>query len=49
VGPLSRLLAEVDPELQARARLAVEQALAAIDGPDGISLQGSVWLVSARA
>jgi SAM-dependent methyltransferase len=49
VGPLSRALAEVDPEIQSRVRVAVAQALRPVDGPEGISLKGSIWLVSARA
>ena len=49
VGPLSRLLAEAGPDLHARARSAVAEALKSFDGPDGVSLTGSIWLVSARA
>jgi hypothetical protein len=49
VGPLSRALAEVDPDLKSRVRAAVAQALKTVDGPDGVSLRGSIWLVSARA
>jgi SAM-dependent methyltransferase len=48
VGPLSRALAEVDPEIQSRVRVAVAQALKPVDGADGVSLTGSIWLVSAR-
>jgi SAM-dependent methyltransferase len=49
VGPLSRMLAEVDPETRARARAAVAQALQAVEGPDGFSLRGSIWLLVALA
>jgi SAM-dependent methyltransferase len=49
VGPLARALAEADPSLYARARQAVRQALAPHDGPEGVSLNASIWLVSARA
>ncbi len=49
VGPLARVLAEADAELHARARQAVRQALMSHDGPEGVSLNASIWLVSARA
>jgi SAM-dependent methyltransferase len=49
VGPLSRMLSEVDPETRSRARAAVAQALQAIEGPNGFTLRGSIWLVVARA
>ncbi|WP_428487787.1 class I SAM-dependent methyltransferase [Rhodopila sp.] len=49
VGPLARLLAEADPDLRAAACQAVATALSPHDGVDGITLQGSIWLVSARA
>jgi SAM-dependent methyltransferase len=48
VGPLSRALAEVDPDIKSRIRAAVAQALQSFDGPNGISLRGSIWLASAR-
>lgn len=48
VGALARVLAEVDDPLRLRVRMAVAEALRAHDGPDGVSLGGSVWLVSAR-
>jgi SAM-dependent methyltransferase len=47
VGALARALVEADDDTRARARAAVAQALAAHDGPDGIVLGASVWLVSA--
>jgi SAM-dependent methyltransferase len=49
VGPLSRLLAVAEPEVQLRAREAVKEALRPYDGPKGITLGGAIWLVSARA
>jgi SAM-dependent methyltransferase len=49
VGPLARALAEADADLRSRARQAVREALRAWDGPNGISLAGSIWLVAARA
>jgi hypothetical protein len=49
VGPLSRMLAELDPETRAGARAAVAKALQAVEGPDGFGLRGSIWLVVARA
>jgi SAM-dependent methyltransferase len=48
MGPLSRILAEVDPALAAPVRAAVKAALALHDGPEGVTLSGSIWLVSAR-
>ena len=49
VGPLARALAEVDADLRSRARQAVREALRASDGPSGIWLAGSIWLVAAGA
>ena len=49
VGALARMLAEVDPALRPRIRSAVADALRAYDSPAGISLSGSIWLISARA
>jgi len=48
VGGLARALAEATPEVKARAAEAVAAALPAYDGPEGIRLTGSIWLVSAR-
>ena len=49
VGPLARILAEESAETSARIRQAVADALSTYDSPAGISLLGSVWLISARA
>ena len=49
VGALARLLDGEDTDLRSRVRQAVAAALAAHDGPGGITLGGSIWLVSARA
>jgi SAM-dependent methyltransferase len=49
VGPLARALAEADSDVRSRARQAVRKALGAYEGPNGISLAGSIWLVAARA
>jgi SAM-dependent methyltransferase len=50
VGPLSRMLAEVEPNLRARVRQAVTNALQLRDSAEeGICLTGSIWLYSARA
>jgi SAM-dependent methyltransferase len=49
VGALARVLGEEPPEVRAQATAAVAEALRAYDGPDGINLTGSVWLISARA
>ncbi len=49
VGVLARMLAEADPNSHARVRLALAEALKPYDGPAGINLSGSIWLISARA
>jgi SAM-dependent methyltransferase len=49
VGVLARMLAEEGPETRARVRLAVAEALKPYDGPAGVNLPGSIWLISARA
>jgi SAM-dependent methyltransferase len=49
VGALARMLADVDPAMHARIRLAVADALNTYDSPTGINLSGSIWLISARA
>jgi SAM-dependent methyltransferase len=49
VGGLARALADVDPETRARVRDVVAETLRNYDGPAGISLSGSVWLISARS
>lgn len=49
VGPLARALADAPPELRRPARDLVAKALETHDGPDGITLPGSIWIVSAVA
>jgi SAM-dependent methyltransferase len=49
VGGLARALTDESPEIRARVRLAVAEALKTYDGPAGINLAGSIWLISARA
>lgn len=49
IGAVARMLAEADPGVRARAQAAISEALRAHDGPDGIVLVGSIWLLSARA
>jgi SAM-dependent methyltransferase len=49
VGALARILADENAETQVRVRQAVAKALQDYDGPAGISLTGSIWLISARA
>jgi SAM-dependent methyltransferase len=49
VGILARLLAEESEEVRAAVREVVAAALAPHDGPGGVVLGGSVWLVSATA
>ena len=46
-GPLARLFGEAAPEQVARARQAIAEALAPHARPEGISLPGACWLVSA--
>ncbi len=46
---VARMLAEADADLRAPVRNAVAEALRAHDSPAGITLGGSVWLVSALA
>jgi SAM-dependent methyltransferase len=48
VGSLARALANATPELKAQVSTAVATALARHDGPEGVCLTGSIWLVSAR-
>jgi SAM-dependent methyltransferase len=48
VGSLARALAEASPELKARVVQAIAGVLPEYDGPGGICLSGSIWLVSAR-
>jgi SAM-dependent methyltransferase len=49
VGSLARALADATPDVKARAEDAVAAALPAYDGPAGVCLPGSIWLVSARS
>ncbi len=50
VGVLARMLAEEEnADTRARVRLAVADALKPYDGPSGINLSGSIWLISANA
>jgi SAM-dependent methyltransferase len=49
VGALARTLADEGPEIRARVREAVAEALKNYDSPSGINLSGSIWLISARA
>jgi SAM-dependent methyltransferase len=49
VGPASRALADAPQSVREEAQAAVEAVLARHDGPEGIMLPASVWLVSARA
>ncbi|MEM9622311.1 MAG: class I SAM-dependent methyltransferase [Pseudomonadota bacterium] len=48
VGPLARVLAELDPATRDKAMAAAREALAAHVTPQGISLEAAVWMVSAR-
>jgi ubiquinone/menaquinone biosynthesis C-methylase UbiE len=48
IGALARALADTSEEVKAQAAERVAEALRDYDGPEGIHLAGSVWLVSAR-
>jgi SAM-dependent methyltransferase len=48
VGALGKILRE-NPELRAAVLPAVRSALAAYDGPDGVSLNAATWVVTAQA
>jgi SAM-dependent methyltransferase len=49
VGGLARALGEATPEVKARAVEAIAAVLPGYDGPNGVCLSGSIWLVSARS
>ncbi|HEX2944146.1 MAG TPA: class I SAM-dependent methyltransferase, partial [Rhodopila sp.] len=49
MGPLGRLLREMQADAATPVREAVRRALQPFDSPDGFILTGSIWLVSARA
>ena len=49
MGPVARLLAEAEAGVKAAAQAAILEEFTRHEGPDGILLPGSVWLVSARA
>lgn len=48
-GPVGRAIAGADPAARAAAEQAIVAEFRRLEGPDGIALPGSVWLVSARA
>ena len=47
-GPVGRAMAGADPAARAAAEQAVLAKFRRLEGPDGIALPGSVWLVAAR-
>jgi SAM-dependent methyltransferase len=49
VGSLARALADATQDVKDRAAAAIAATLPAYDGPEGICLSGSIWLVSARS
>jgi SAM-dependent methyltransferase len=49
IGMLARLLADEHPHTRTRAQEAIAETLAPYDGPNGINLDGSIWLISAQA
>lgn len=48
VGGLARALADAPSDVKRRAAEAIAGVLPAYDGPEGVCLTGSIWLVSAR-
>ncbi len=48
-GPVGRAMAGATPDQRAAAEQAVLAALRRIEGPGGVEMAGSVWLVSARS
>jgi SAM-dependent methyltransferase len=48
VGPLGKIVRE-NPALRAVAEPRLRKALAALDGPSGVRLMASAWIVTARA
>jgi hypothetical protein len=49
MGALSRMLGEVDADTRKQVEVAIAEAVRPYEGPDGISLTGSIWLISAHA
>jgi SAM-dependent methyltransferase len=49
VGVAARAIREAPAEAAARAKVALREALARHAGPNGVSLGGSVWIVTARS
>jgi SAM-dependent methyltransferase len=49
VGPLARALGEADPALRTSVRDVVARTFGAHHGPEGVTLSGSMWIVSAQA
>jgi SAM-dependent methyltransferase len=47
-GPVGRALAGAEPDARTAAEKAIAAELRRLEGPNGIELPGSVWLVSAR-
>lgn len=48
IGPVARALQDAPSELRARVEERAAAALTEYDGPDGVTLPGSLWLISAR-
>lgn len=49
IGPVAVLLRTVDAETRTRVAHAIRAALLPYAGPDGVRLNGTTWIVSARA
>jgi hypothetical protein len=47
-GPLARAFAGAEPAAIDKAKEAIAAALAPHEGPEGVTLPGACWLVSAR-
>ena len=49
LGPVARLLADAGPEQRKLVELEVREAISGYARPDGVHMQGAIWLVTATA
>jgi hypothetical protein len=49
IGPTGSVLREADAATRARVTAVVKEAIAPFHRPEGLRMQGAIWLVSARA
>jgi hypothetical protein len=49
VGPVVRAMSDASEEQRKEVRAALEAFFRSHDGPQGIVLQGAIWIVTARA